>query len=249
VLDTSPVVARSVVKRFPLNDLGRDFVVGDVHGMFDQLRLLLAQVRFEPQADRLFSVGDLVDRGPGSREALSWLGLPWFHACRGNHEQFAIDSVIPDELSYWVEHNGGGWWLQLSQQERMAFRTAFLSMPLAMEVETATGRVGIVHADIPPALAWEHFLQLLEGGHEEIAVYAIFSRYRAQMARDRPGPVPGGVTRIYCGHTPVRQPVMVDNVHFIDTGAVYALDGYEDARLTMIQFHPGPHREFGVRCA
>ena len=52
---------------------GRDFVVGDVHGCFRTLEWLLDEVAFEPGRDRLFSVGDIVDRGPHSEEAIDWL--------------------------------------------------------------------------------------------------------------------------------------------------------------------------------
>lgn len=52
---------------------GRDFVVGDVHGEFPTLESLLAQVGFAPERDRLFALGDLVDRGPRSTDALAWM--------------------------------------------------------------------------------------------------------------------------------------------------------------------------------
>ena len=48
------------------NKVGRDFVVGDVHGMFDRVAQALTKVQFNPSRDRLFSVGDLIDRGPQS---------------------------------------------------------------------------------------------------------------------------------------------------------------------------------------
>jgi serine/threonine protein phosphatase 1 len=41
---------------------GRDFVLGDLHGTTDLLRLLMEHVAFDPKKDRLFSVGDLIDR-------------------------------------------------------------------------------------------------------------------------------------------------------------------------------------------
>ena len=53
---------------------GRDWIVGDVHGCFQTLRQALAAIDFEPGRDRLFSVGDLIDRGPHSNEALSCQG-------------------------------------------------------------------------------------------------------------------------------------------------------------------------------
>ena len=45
---------------------------------------------------------------------------------------------------------------------------------------------------------------------------------------------------------PTRSTVVVDNVHYIDTGAVYCNEGYQDARLTLVEIQPGPHREFAV---
>ena len=50
---------------------GRDLVVGDVHGCFRTLDGALCELRFDTDSDRLFGVGDLVDRGPHSAEALA----------------------------------------------------------------------------------------------------------------------------------------------------------------------------------
>ncbi len=233
----------SAIIKFPLNVYGRDYVVGDIHGMFRQLDSLLARVQFKPEHDRLFSVGDLVDRGPESKEALLWLDKPWFHACRGNHEQFAIDSTDQEALDFWVRYNGGQWWQELSADEQATFRDTFLKLPLAMEVETRTGRVGIVHAAIPPALTWERFTALLASGNQDVTLFALFSRDRIHSGRSRK-PVEGEVDRIYCGHTPVRAPVQVDNVFYIDTGACYYHDGYEEASLTMVEINPLRHQPY-----
>jgi len=46
-----------------INKKGRDFVCGDIHGCFDQLEEKLSQVNFDKSTDRLFCVGDLIDRG------------------------------------------------------------------------------------------------------------------------------------------------------------------------------------------
>ena len=59
----------SRTRRFERNARGRDFVVGDVHGHFDTLERLLEAVDFDASADRLFSVGDLVNRGPASERS------------------------------------------------------------------------------------------------------------------------------------------------------------------------------------
>lgn len=243
-LPTPEVDAKAVV-RFPLNEQGRDFVVGDIHGMFAHLQQLLQEVGFQDDIDRLFSVGDLVDRGPHSSQALDWLDKPWFHACRGNHEQFAIDSVDPEQLDIWVNYNGGEWWLELESARRESFRETFQRLPMALEVETRWGRIGIVHADVPPLLPWERFMALLESRDRDAALYAMWSRNRISgMCTSLP--VTGGVQRVYCGHTPTRETVQIDNVYYIDTGAAYSFEGYEEARLTLVEIHPDCHQEYSI---
>lgn len=234
------------VIRMGKNLLGKDYVVGDVHGMFTALEQLLAQVDFDMDKDRLFCVGDLVDRGPKSAEALDWLEQRWFFACRGNHEHFAINSLDAEELSFWIDNNGGEWWLDLSPEDQEMFRQRLLEMPLAIEVETNTGVVGIVHADIPPRLNWEEFCEQLRQRDEEVIHYALFSRNRIHGTHTNLAVETSELDRFYCGHTPVREVQRIENVSFIDTAAVYAKDGYDSARLTMIEIQPSRHREISI---
>lgn len=228
-------------RRFARNPTGRDFVVGDVHGMFSALRELLALPRFDEDRDRLFSVGDLIDRGPDSREALDWLAKPWLHAVRGNHEQLLLDSGDPSTRDLWVRHNGGTWWLDCGPAERAAFREACAALPIAIEIAASWGRVGVVHADAPRSNSWPGFLSRLESGDERAVEHALWSRER--VAAGSSGRV-SGVDLVVCGHTPTTRIVEVENVRFIDTGAVYRqLAG---ARLTMIEIEPGPCRALSV---
>ncbi|MHB1641444.1 MAG: metallophosphoesterase [Acidithiobacillus sp.] len=70
--------------------------MGDLHGCVEHLRVLLRYVGFDESTDRLFSVGDLVDRGPDSPGALELLkethaGVqPWFYPVMGNHDAMLL---------------------------------------------------------------------------------------------------------------------------------------------------------------
>jgi bis(5'-nucleosyl)-tetraphosphatase (symmetrical) len=48
------------------------WAIGDVHGCFRTLRKLLKRIGFDRGEDRLWFTGDLVNRGPGSLDALEW---------------------------------------------------------------------------------------------------------------------------------------------------------------------------------
>ena len=79
------------VLKFKRYELGRDFVVGDIHGAYDLVLQAMNEARFNPNTDRLFAVGDLIDRGLGSRRCLKFLAQPYVYAVRGNHEDMLLD--------------------------------------------------------------------------------------------------------------------------------------------------------------
>ncbi|WP_313047783.1 metallophosphoesterase [Pseudomonas soli] len=96
--------------------------MGDIHGYFELLEWLLAEVDFDTSTDRLFSTGDLVDRGPFSEQAQSWMTHSWFHAVRGNHEQMAIDCAAGVGDPGRHARNGGRGFISLRNRNSKAWR-------------------------------------------------------------------------------------------------------------------------------
>lgn len=68
----------STIRKLPANHQGKVYVIGDLHGCLDLLWELLDEVGFDRNRERLFPVGDLIDRGPESLGALLLLAAPWF---------------------------------------------------------------------------------------------------------------------------------------------------------------------------
>lgn len=142
--------------RLPENVKGRDLVVGDLHGHRSLLERELERLGFDPARDRLFSVGDLVDRGPESLATLSLIEEPWFHAVLGNHEMMLLNflgyygSRLHSRKSY---PSGGGQWIgdavarNRKRLRRLADRVA--ELPLSIHV---AGRApfNVMHGDLHP---------------------------------------------------------------------------------------------------
>ncbi|OOG25197.1 phosphoprotein phosphatase [Thioalkalivibrio denitrificans] len=227
-----------IIERLKKNSRGRDFAVGDLHGMFTHLEHALEALEFDPELDRLLSVGDLIDRGPESHRALEFLERPWFHAIQGNHERLLLDSESDADMACtWVALNGGEWWRDVDKAEQARFRRRMRDLPYLMEVDTDQGKVGLVHADIPLELSWQDFVDKL-ADDERLRDYAVWSRKRINLS-EASGEVPpvDGIDLVIMGHTPLQQAVHAANIYYLDTGAAYA-DVLSEAKLSILQIHP-----------
>lgn len=228
---------QNVVQKFGINEVGRDFVVGDIHGAYDLVIEAMRQAKFDRAKDRLFAVGDLIDRGPGSHRCTKFLAQPYVHAVRGNHEAMLLElyeAGDPDEavLPFVCRYNGLRWWLDVAVEQRQAILAAIRELPLAIEVATRRGTVGLVHADVPKGMDWGVFLSLLEASDKQAVQTGLWGRARIEHG-DESGV--SGVGRVFVGHTPQWGGVSrFGNVYAVDTGAVFGqLGSNAEGHLTM----------------
>jgi serine/threonine protein phosphatase 1 len=199
--------------RFVKNDKGRDFVVGDLHGCFDLFMKALEQIEFDFVNDRMFSVGDLVDRGDKNMECLRLIKEPWFHAVQGNHEDMMIKAVLHGEEAYNWEYNGGMWHVDADQAELIELVKLTNILPLSITVETDNGDIGICHAQ-PPSQDWNDVID----PDQRTKMIMLWSR---SWIADKDMEDVEGVNMTIHGHTPINEPEQIGNVLFIDTGAVF----------------------------
>jgi serine/threonine protein phosphatase 1 len=236
------------VHRYPRNDSGRDFVVGDLHGCFEQLRTELEARNFDPGRDRLFAVGDLVDRGPQSEHVLEAVERYGIKSVKGNHEDVIARWHAGEEQSLSLLGNGADWLLDRADEREWvgAIARYMGALPYLIEIETEHGLVGIVHADSPVS-DWNRLVADIEKerGDGKMRRKAIWSRTRWKTWQPQPATSRNtlrglldmakhsvraqthavgridNVTAVIVGHTPVGAVTAKDNVINIDTGAVY----------------------------
>lgn len=192
------------------NKKGRDFVVGDIHGHYDLLHEELSYEGFDPERDRLFSVGDLIDRGPKSAECLELLNKVWFFAVRGNHEQMMIDCVKHNTFQNW-RRNYGQWLNGISGNEIYVWADRLDSLPIAITLDCGHYTVGICHAETS-GLDWNKMV------NDPDCYQQMMWGRKVLRGEEDPGLVQGVDFTVH-GHTPIPQPRRVENRFFLDTGA------------------------------
>lgn len=122
------------------------YAVGDLQGCLEPLQRLLQQVDFDPAKDRLWLVGDLVNRGPQSLETLRFLyGMrDCLTSVLGNHDLHLLAVLFdPRRLK-----RSDTFQSILTAPDRPQLIEWLRQMPLLHYDETR--KITLVHAGIPP---------------------------------------------------------------------------------------------------
>lgn len=148
---------RNWIVEVPENIKGKDYIVGDIHGYYYLLMDALKKINFDPCKDRLFSVGDLVDRGPNVYECLKLLNEPWFFSVKGNHESMFEAKLSKFGYSHPIELIRS--FLYGDSKEKITHNIPFFeikniikninSLPLVIKVNNKDLNFWIMHAQRP----------------------------------------------------------------------------------------------------
>jgi bis(5'-nucleosyl)-tetraphosphatase (symmetrical) len=140
-----------------------DYLVGDLQGCHDALEQMLATLAFSPSRDRLFVLGDLVNRGPGSLPTLRRLrGFDASAVCLlGNHDLHLL------AVAHGVRKAGPNDTLAalLAAPERDALLDWLRQRPLALQHDGWL----LVHAGVVPQWDAAQTLQLAAEVQQRLA--------------------------------------------------------------------------------
>lgn len=222
---------------FEENTKGTDYVVGDLHGHYTTLMKSLKKIGFDKKKDRLFCVGDLMDRGKQNIACAMLLKEDWFFCCAGNHEFMFIDAISDYEVGLFI-NNGGMWATGVDDNKlKMIFELLKKNLYHSMTVYVDGRAYGIMHTPgSNPDFDWRDLESIVvECGTQSymMNVDLFWSRsliqkwkyaYNQDFLTD--GNLPErytrkNVERIYVGHTPRKNLTTFNNISYIDHGVCF----------------------------
>ncbi|WP_166819849.1 metallophosphoesterase family protein [Thalassoroseus pseudoceratinae] len=189
----------------------RVFAIGDIHGCDTALNALLDRLKLTP-TDTVVVLGDIVDRGPGSRQVIERL-MTLHDECnfvliRGNHDEMMIKAYEGTDSymsAMWLQVGGlealesyGGQTLGLVPEAHINFLKTSVDY---WETETDV----FIHGNLRPEIP-------LQSQHWEAMRWEHLSGVEAALPDGR---------RVVCGHTSQKdgRPVVMEGWVCIDTFA------------------------------
>lgn len=240
ILDTPEKIEQAVIERAPLwnnrrHEHGPFDIIGDVHGCFDELIVVLNKLRYEiktadnieftvwhPEGRKVVFLGDIIDRGPKIVEVLRlimsmvWSGVTL--CVPGNHDMKLVRKFRARDVR--VSHGLAETLAQL-EKESSEFKEKAVNFldKLVSHYVLDDGKLVVAHAGMKEEMQGR--------GSGKVRDFALYGETTGET--DEFGlPVRynwaleyRGKAMVVYGHTPVPKPEWLNHTINIDTGCVF----------------------------
>lgn len=201
----------------PLDEQHRIIAIGDIHGCLKTLEALLDKLELRPD-DQLVFLGDMIDRGPRSREVIAFLmALAEKRTCHfvmGNHELMLLNYLKGDDPVGWFYNGGKATLDSYGSANGLDLPAEHLAFLRACSPWLETAQWFFAHGGLDPELTIADNLRLYTP--EEFS----WQRMHMQPFFIENQEFNWNKTLV-CAHTPVPEPLLLDRLIAIDTGCVY----------------------------
>ena len=139
-----------------------DYAIGDVQGCFKSLKGLLNKINFNTDRDRLFFLGDVVNRGNNSLETLRFIqsNQDNMDMVLGNHDFHLLVCALTER-----KPNKNDTFLDiLSANDKTVLLDYLLTRPLVIKHNKAL----FVHAGVPPQWSKSEVIKNAEAVHKNL---------------------------------------------------------------------------------
>lgn len=203
-------------------------IIGDVHGCYYTLIALLMQID-RKKDEKICFVGDLIDRGPKSKEVIDFVKSNNHLCVKGNHEDMAVKSLNDEfcdlgdcKFEYVWANNGGNQTIHSFGSYKLmkaGYYNWMKDLPIMLkfpEIKINDKSLIVTHSflfsnkeDYEWGIMWDRNF------HIDDEIWGKDPKYFNVF-----------------GHTPVKVPVFKDCYALIDTGCVY-------------NYHKNEHNNYG----
>ncbi len=192
----------------------RLLIIGDIHGCLDTLKRLMDKIAWMPGRDRLYFLGDYIDRGINSKAVVDYIlklgsSSPHVECLLGNHEAMFLDFLQGNHQELFLR-NLGKKTIESYQSEKRRVNeplvppdhmSFFQSLKPFIELEDCY----LVHAGFKPGISIKN-----QSEEDMIWIREPFISSDYDFGK-----------MVIFGHTPFHEPIVMHNKIGLDTGAVY----------------------------
>ncbi len=219
------------------------YIIGDVHGCIKTLKALINKL---PKDSKIIFTGDLIDRGPSSKDVISFVRQNKYDCVMGNHEEMLLENIDilknnPQKL------DTNSWYNVFGGYETLKNYTTFLaSFFKSTQLEKDIKWI----ESLPPYIEYKNITDK-EGRHLVVSHSSVGKLWKdrhcdynsqdfihfekqAMWSRDKQIYDNKDIFNIFA-HTPTNKPIKTYYYANIDTGCVYN-NGDELGKLSAIEF-------------